>query len=83
MDPVLGKAVTEHRRKKQLSQLLESRVGHTPVSYLVSLMEDPNTEIKYKLDAAKALLPYLHAKKPVESVVTTHQEITSITRKII
>lgn len=34
----------------------------TPAAYLLSVVNDAGAETKHRIDAAKALLPYLHAR---------------------
>lgn len=55
----------------------------TPVQYLLSVVNSEEPDLKIKVDAAKALLPYFHSKKPQETIVEVREPITAIERKII
>lgn len=51
-------------RNKRTQELLDAvmSTGITPVDYLLSVMRDTDNEQSVRVEAAKALLPYLHAK---------------------
>ena len=38
-------------------------MGEDPMTFLLSIMNDPSAEGRVRLDAAKALLPFMHQKK--------------------
>jgi hypothetical protein len=73
----LKKECATHLRKKQLAQLVTDTIGKTPVQFLLETMVSAEFPMSQRIDAAKALLPYLHAKKPVEQPKeTTTNELT-------
>ena len=36
--------------------------GHTPLSYLISILQDPMQDVPTRMDAAKAAAPYVHPR---------------------
>lgn len=36
--------------------------GISPLDYLLSVVNNPNMDVKYKIEAAKAAMPYVHPR---------------------
>ena len=53
-------------------------VAGDPVKFLMSLMDDAGADVKIRADAAKALLPYTHAKKGEAGKKTEQQEAAKV-----
>ena len=54
------KGTPNKRTREAATACAES--GLTPVEYLVSVYRDPSVELDRRIDAAKAVAPYLHAR---------------------
>ena len=52
---------SRNKRTLELVKMVE-KSGLTPVNYMLSVMRDKSVERKERLDAAKAVAPYIHAR---------------------
>lgn len=84
MDPKLYEDVAKHKVRRTAIKAAE-KVLHSglPLDYLVAVMLSDGLETKERIDAAKALLPYFHSKKPNETILEVREPITAIVRKVI
>lgn len=64
--------------KKEIQRICDAH-GITPLEYLLDVINNPNMDVKYKLDAAGKAMPYVHARLAPqvvdEPVQTSHERI--------
>jgi len=55
---------SKNRRTKELDRITAE--GKNPVDFLLEVMRDVEKSMEFRLDAAKAVAPYLHARRAPE-----------------
>ena len=59
---------SKNKRTRELEKLAEKALlaGMTPLDYLLGVMRNPRKPTELRVDAAKAVAPYLHARRAPE-----------------
>ena len=55
-------------RKPNPPVLIEIEAHHDPKQFLLAIVNRPDLELSLRVDAAKALMPFMHAKKDTRQV---------------
>jgi hypothetical protein len=61
---------SKNKRTKELLEKAEAG-GQSAIEFMLGVMRDPKNDLELRLDAAKAVAPYLHARRAPEDATGT------------
>ena len=70
-------SVTTKAKRREISKMILDGKYTDPLKYLLEVVHTDGFDIKEKIECAKASVPYLYSKAPVEIEATVKTEISS------